>query len=246
MPINPQTYRATLFFEQGDDGWTETLFRTGADSLQAMLTAVQGLYQARCMLMGSDTMLAYVRVSQENVWRDSLVDAPLMAPNPVEFPTLNVKQCAIAVSDDSAPPFTAVEVRRELGPLYRSTWFCRGVPKVLGVTHATPAALASQKVWADALDAYAKLLIAGQWGLVVRGRGLGFDEVPIVNVSSVAVNPDTLPLTLVLNNPQTWKSGDRVVIRKAILQPGPGATANSTRTINATWYLNLPAGPSRR
>jgi hypothetical protein len=67
--------RATMFFKQGEFGWSETHWHQNINiTTGALYTASLGLANARAALLDSQSTLNEVRVSQDTVFRDSLVE----------------------------------------------------------------------------------------------------------------------------------------------------------------------------
>ncbi len=111
------TIRCQLFFQTAANGWSETYFLSGTNTVSSLNT-VKALTLRRMALSSFDTVCTYQRISDDAVFRDSLVTS---SPFPGTYsPTLL-----------SAPDFTALLVRLSSGVQFRRSLFMRGIPEAL-------------------------------------------------------------------------------------------------------------------
>lgn len=146
--------KATLFFEVGKFGWTETYYSSLTD-VATVLPIARSLAIQRSQLLTEDVFITAVRVSKDNVKRDSLVTFPARgdqkfkkAEGPTEIPHV----CAL--------------VRIEGGDKYRRSLFLRG----LGDTDIDGLNFEPNGAWADAFFLFASKLLKDEWGMKVADK----------------------------------------------------------------------------
>lgn len=178
------TSRATLFFESGKYGWSETYFRQ-AETLQDTMGFAQFLAASRAKLMGYGVGLTYLRCSDDAVRRDALVDRPQLfaasPSSPAQVPTAlalqpgqgymiippgaNIVKPAVGKLADV--PYSAILVRMESGSEYHRLVYMRGCPDDIIVNPAGPIL---EKAWKDSFDAFLSQLVKGAWGFMAVSR----------------------------------------------------------------------------
>ena len=109
--------RATFFFRDNNDyGWTETLYNQG-DTLPEVKNRAQALKAFRIPLLGESATMMGLRVSDDLIKRDSLLDdAPFRVGNSV-----------LEKAGDNDIANTALNVRLEAGTLNRRVLYLRGI-----------------------------------------------------------------------------------------------------------------------
>jgi len=213
--------RITLFFSGSSYGWTETYFTT-ADNLDIVKARGILLRDQRSKLLGGRTRVSGMRVSDDDVFRDSLIDA---------------SQVVVGTSDDDgeglafkAPaadnPYSAVLLRCESGPLYRKAIYLRGVPDayIRFDTGFDP-----PKTWLDRFELFKKVLIGSAppnipFQFKVRSHEADNPEKAISNMTFAA--GVTTVTTAVAHGAL---SGDAVLIRKV---KNDGTKVNGRRIVD--------------
>jgi hypothetical protein len=109
-------FRLTFFFEQQENGWSESIHTTATDT-PTLISLVLGYAQRRMDFCHPSTFLTHVRVSDDQVFRDVILD-------PMTLPIKgNWKSLAKAEG-----PWTALDLRLQSGPLVQRSLFVRGIP----------------------------------------------------------------------------------------------------------------------
>lgn len=144
--------RATFFMRnQRGYGWSETLFSTRANLVEVMADAIL-LFPKRVNCNGNDVNLYWIRVSDDEIKRDSLV-------YPVPEGNQQSKNRDLGDSEDAN---TCLDVQLKAGLLHRRFIYMRGIPDncitVGGAFTPTPAFTPNFGIWGAALT-------AGPWGL---------------------------------------------------------------------------------
>lgn len=139
------TAKATLFFEDHKYGWSESYFQDGIDNLGVIYGDAIALAEQRATLNGAGVLMPYIRVSNEAIKRDSLVQQInlfTIGPGTQEIPAgANVVKTAFATSGSTKPdrPYSAVLLRFEAGSLYHRLMYMRGIPDDLITDPVGPA-----------------------------------------------------------------------------------------------------------
>jgi hypothetical protein len=107
-----------LFFQSDRGyGWTETWYSAGANYFQ-VLNAAKAMAAARVQMNGVNTALTFIRVSDDELKRDTLVYA---VPVPDQRPTGLLTQASDIAN-------TALVLRLEASPTKHSQMYLRGLP----------------------------------------------------------------------------------------------------------------------
>jgi hypothetical protein len=118
MPIGPNRYVCTLFFNAYQSGWSETYF-IGSDSYQDAATAIEAIATARRAMLVNDVELEAIRVSDTDVKGDSW---PVISAFPV--PGTYGATPALLSSNLGL----ALRLKIFGGPLKRAARFVRAIP----------------------------------------------------------------------------------------------------------------------
>lgn len=144
--------RATFFFKSSSGyGWSETLFSNVVD-LTTVMARAQTLLPLRVSLNGSDCQLAFIRVSDDSIFRDSLIFSVPRDSRIGKNPDFG--ECDI--------PNTCFNVSLRAGALYRRELAMRGIPDNM-VTKGGEFDPSAQ--WRANFTAWVGGLIAGAWGI---------------------------------------------------------------------------------
>jgi hypothetical protein len=108
-------FRTTFFYEQRDNGWSESVHSLLTDPV-SLIAQATGYVLVRMPLATPSTLLTHIRISDDAVFRDVILD-PLVLPIPGTAPT--------AINES---PWTAVDVRMSTSPLVQRSLFLRGLP----------------------------------------------------------------------------------------------------------------------
>ena len=210
------TFRCTLTFEAGIQGWSETFYRSST-SHGVALTKLRDLAKLRRELLGADVFIRYARVSDEAILRDSLA----LQLNYVQTGALSAPvgptggdfgQALFGAADI---PNTALVLRIEAGPLYHGAHYLRGVPDSLIVTPDGPANLQG---WASKFDAWVNELTTQGWQLRVRKQTDTAVRKPIDRMQpQLAAAGSPWVFTVAAHN---FKMGNKVRVTSLKVQPG--------------------------
>jgi len=124
MAFSP-AIRGIMEFQLGDYGWSETHWWVGApNTYQGALTALYNLAGYRSVLLGSDAVLTNIKVTDDNLFRDS-------EEEPVNFTVTSNKIATLkpGVNEVCAGANDALLVRAEADPLTRKSIFLGGIPQ---------------------------------------------------------------------------------------------------------------------
>ena len=208
--------RATFFFKDaGGYGWTETVHNSGAD-LATVLTRANALARLRRNLLGSSSRLCFIRVSDDEVKRDSrVVNLP--------FADQTVRNAGIDTSDIAN---TCLVVRMETdSPVKRRTLSLRGFPDG---TCSASGAYTPDAAFDQAFQRWSRDLLKDGWS--IRSRDGTQPNHSIVSVTQV---PATGVVTVTTLDAHLFELG------KAILITG----AKGCPQINGTWIpSSIPSG----
>ena len=144
--------KLTMFFKDGEYGWSETHYYATVNApLETVLLQGKVLATVRSTLLGNQPRLTYLRVSYDDVWRDSLIDS---------------RSSDVMVNTDGPDaeiPYSVILVRGNSGTLYRKSIYVSGIADSAIVDPAGP------KLTADYLKAFKKYFTAltDFWGFRV-------------------------------------------------------------------------------
>lgn len=211
-------HKATLFFESGLYGWTESFWRDTNASLDNTLALATKLALKRAAISGYGVKITYIRSSDEAERGDSSISAtpiwvvgasfaPPAELDPRTFYT--VSPAEVAAADQ---PYSAVMVRMESVPsggnppisMKRRTMYLRGLPDV-DIVNPPPFARVAK--WNDAFDKWRSELT--QWSFRATNRNIG---AVTRNILGWSFSPLFVSLNI-LNHP--YVTGDLLAIRGA-------------------------------
>jgi hypothetical protein len=116
MPPSPNLFRTTFFFEQGEQGWSESV-HSSLTVRSALIAQANNYVLARMALADFGTILTHIRISDDLVYRDILLD-PIPLP---QSGTYNV-------AENAAGPWDALDIRIQAGVTVNRSLFLRGMP----------------------------------------------------------------------------------------------------------------------
>lgn len=216
MPHNP---RATFFFSDGAYSWTETYYMLGAyddlslpeanaKKLADLRTMMLPSYSGDFMAAGGGPSLDELRVSFDDVWRDSRIRVDTRRGAPGAKYNKELEEESL---ERPEVPYSTVLVRLEAGDKYRRPLYMSAVPQRIIRDPAGPQTRADP-AWHKAWVNFEKELVKadGVWGFkVALKNGDGVVEKPIQNVvyagntATVQCQGHGLPATDVDGNPPT-------------------------------------------
>jgi len=219
-------HKATIFFEAGKFGWSETFYKTTNGTIQDTLLSALELVQPRARLCGAHVELSYVRASDDGVRGDSAVVVPdvkvvTLAERALLNAPLNVTLVIPAFGGDAVTdrPYSAVLVRMEdLGGAHHRFMYLRGVPDDL----IKGGGVENSKDWESAFVAWTKKLSAGSWSWKAVNRS---DDILVNNAVDGLWAAELEGITLALTAVTGLKVGDQVRMRGAV-QIGKGYRPN--------------------
>ena len=205
--------RTTIFFKQGSYGWTETYFLPTTTLTNALLKA-ELLVSLRRALLGDVSRITYVRVSDDEKFRDSLVR--------VQPPDL---QTGPAGNGNPDPAYTSLLLRLEGGEEHRRQLYLRGIPDSVIVEPDPPIFEAG---YTKFFKNFRTELISQGWAFKVIKKP---PAVPAVLITGFITATPPVVTTGAAHNLTT---GDNVLIRGV-----KGFEANNGRGANGRWYVNV-------
>ena len=223
-------------------GWTESHYRVAGGDLQSELVNLQALAALRVRLLGGGVLMPYLRVSDDDVYRDSQVaDGPLPVPITINIPALNLPgEIAAgqplfiyntALQDEATAnngqasdvlcdmPWSGVMVRMEAAAPYtqRRSLLIRGCPDYV-IQSRTQRPLVGR--WTQALTRYTNLLISGKWGFSGVAVAAPFNVLPLASINVAAAQP------VFTVQGQPFPGNGRIRIRGTRLQTPGGLNFN--------------------
>jgi len=162
--------KCNFFFRQGEDGWSETIYNN-RDTLGAAMEDCLVLNGLRQQLLTGSTDMLQIRVSDENVLRDSRFS---------QTPGYPFHGSITAVQ--SGPASTCIRMRCEAGDLHRRMYFLHAPPK----NCYTGAGLADPLPIQTALNAWKTELKTGHWGIKTRTL-VGAAQRPFTSVTDTGL-----------------------------------------------------------
>jgi hypothetical protein len=197
--------RGTFFFkDQNGAGWSSTVYNTAAN-LTAAVTVAKNLVPLWVQLLGEQSGLYEVRVSDDQVKRDSqiLINDP-GSVSPAKGSASNFASddvvCRIEGTNLVGPPFT---VRRTLA--------LRGTP----VNITGPAGtFVGEPGWNNRFKAFVAQLIKDGWAIRYRDK-----TVPIFAITSVVQDLTTGLVTVGTALPNLYVAGDGIAISRVLGAP---------------------------
>jgi hypothetical protein len=178
--------KCTFFFEFSDYGWTESYwYNYGGSDLNLALPIAQNLAKKRMALNGLGVSMPAIRVSDDQVYRDSLYSSTsyITASDISQVPGNVAQGGALTLVKPilNAPPqdcYDSIEIRMEGGASYRRYMYLRGAPNSVFTNppgpNFPPEYIAGFSTWASALEA--------SWLFRVQNKDGNFAQLPIVQV----------------------------------------------------------------
>lgn len=212
----PVLLRATFFFKDDQDyGWSETLFSTLTD-IAVCRDRARLLVPFRVACLGTGVSLAYVRVSDDYIKRDSLIYA---------VPERSSKQSGLLLGPSDIAN-TCLTIRLQASPLGRRTLSMRGIPDK---EVANSGAYIPDADFNAALAAYFTQLTTQAWA--IRSRVI---PTPANKIANLVQNPVTGEITVSCQNAHGLTAGDPAVIRGC----------KGVSFVNGIWPVFSTIGPN--
>lgn len=159
--------RCTFVYRMGDFAISETLtYNQPVDLALAVPPAVE-LMKARIGLSGYGLVPKFIRLSKENVFRDSVVVSPAnegIQPTALRNFTSANDETTTNASDQAK---AAMLVRCDSGTFHRKALYLAGIPDCVISTFPLGGPIQNQPQWAPLWNKYKNLLINRPWGFVV-------------------------------------------------------------------------------
>lgn len=233
---------ATMFFKQGQYGWSEShaWVDGGSDSLKTVMEECisdNGLVFRRTKLLGNNADFQAVRVSRNGVWRDSLFKEALGDSTLLS----RAKRLPFGDGSNADSPYSVTTVRMNMTESYRKLIYLSGLPASCQPEPPSPN-------WPDAtiVSAFNSYLhyLANQakpstkWGSIVSTKST--TNPPGVNVANppaagdyVAGNGSTSTLKLTMTAPPpAVVPGQKIRLLGVKKSSVPGASPVDTRKWN--------------
>lgn len=187
MPV-----RVTFFFEFGRSGWSETHYHIPSSALADAAGPAKQLALIRANLLGGPVsagevnqtpVLQYIRLSLDNVFRDSTLVTPsntLLAQ--LNFVT-SIKQVALEAGDYAN---VSLRLRAEGGPLTRAIMYLGGCPEAI-FPGGNVVSFNAVTGYASVFGQWVALMTNTQWGFRTKSGAAAF-QVQSVGAENVAPN----------------------------------------------------------
>lgn len=166
--------KLTISFSQQNYGWTENYFRDNASAnLQVEMAQLKAVAAKRILLSGAQTVINYLKVSNESVDRDVYLE-PLLSTSGGPYTGTG--------SEISDAPDTALLIRRfNLARDANAPMFLRGVWDRLVTNGGVFNYL--DPLWQSAWNSYGAQLLASQIGFLSKDDASSFSKIPIATVT---------------------------------------------------------------
>jgi len=177
-------FRTTWFFKVNNYGWTENFHHMGSD-YPTVRVACDALSAFRKSILGSNAQLVGVRISDDEVFRDSEFrqNPPIFGPG--TWPTA------------SDPAFTSLLTRWDSGQVIRKNLFLRGVPDEL----VEQGAWVNDPLWATRWSAFRGAVISNQFAIKSLG-GPAAPQIAVLNIDATGI--------VSTGTPHSFIAGDKV------------------------------------
>jgi len=249
MAIPPTTAtRAQLFFNDGRMEWSEIYWKPpGTDINAALADAVTALAPVRVQLLAKGVQLSEIRVSVDNVFRDSLIDTSYANWGRGD-PGQQLYNLGLAACPKPAAPTTCLRMREESSPIYRRIMFLSGIPDAVVIDQGNwNAANMGCPPWNIAMQNWIGYLAdpATSWGFVVTVN-------PVMHQSVVTgatrTNPSD-PITVTTADNIPWVSVGRTFTIHNARNSGSCLKLNGRHVVasmpapNSVTYFDPTSGP---
>jgi hypothetical protein len=172
-------YKATFFFQQGENGWSEG-WHTPLTDLPSIIGAVNRYVGFRLGVLQEGAQLTHIRVSDDLTFRDVLIDpAPLPRKGTGQG---NPKTLGLG------SPFVALDITAQTNPVITKHLFMRGIPQ--GQTDDVAPSYGG--AYALAIGQFLTYLKAGDWGIKAKDRSQV--KQPIASINAAGLVSLTFPL----------------------------------------------------
>jgi len=206
--------KATMFFEAGRYGWSESWYKEG--SIGAIASEMSGLAAKRKAFLASYATQTVIRVSDESIKGDSLIVSG-GGPGDIAYSSYN----DILTTNDWEIPPTCIQYRFNASTLVRATRPFRGLPEVTrGDVEAFMASAFLMNV-RNLADLFFNALIAGNFGIKNAENAAAPQGVFLVSGSSLGT-------VMQYDNPHGYAIGDQLVMRGF---SGSGVLKGRTRVL---------------
>lgn len=167
----PQLYKATAFIQYGRGGFSYSHHIMGVSHNQVMLYT-EDLVDKYLACCGTNVMCNYLRVSEEGVKGDSVVEAKIRTTSGPGVVNPNSQHdIKSAVSDTPDAWWNAALLRLGSSAVVYGRQFMRGIPDQIVIL---PNGLANDANWQKALDRYFAELVKRSWGMFAVPRSAGY------------------------------------------------------------------------
>lgn len=230
MPLLP--IRCQIFFTQSlangrAYGWTETHYSITGQTLATALDHLRDLAIARSNLLGASVLIPYLRVSNDNVFRDSQVTGGILPTGSnLKGPYYN-RAFALAAADFAY----SVALFRITGDsdFYRRSLYISGNPDgVQEVDFIIPSGPLGP-AWVNAFGIWRTVLMGGAWGFKVLLQGPGN---PIAQIDDLTAG--------VFTSHAAHGFAQNEMVRVSRFTPTVGAAAANNP--NGVWQVRVISG----
>lgn len=181
--------KVDFWFAQHQYGWSETYWRYNDPSLAVSLKQAEIMADFRCKLMGGQTRLDVLRVSDMNINFDSLVSD-------------KVYYCGKEFAGgESEREYTALMVRQKAFPGYGRTLYLRGFPK--GIIYPAPPGDVDSNAFQVYYDQWFlnNFFQQGSWRIRALSRLATFSKFPATAVVSSGAPNNRFRITIPMTQP---------------------------------------------
>lgn len=203
--------RCSFFYSLHNRTITDTFTWVQNVDLEAVVNPAAALMKARLKISGFGVTPLEIRLSKENVFRDSkIVPASLFVADAPKLKNLTSNTGEVT-SNAADQPNSCLNVRIDADARHRRQFYLAGIPDCCVATYPTTDPEVQQPMWAPDWQTYKSLLINQQWGFVVqRNEADGVTRVPVVGVTQQV---GTGLLGVVVAGPAAFVQGDSVQLR---------------------------------
>lgn len=182
--------RATFFFTNHVEtqGWSETLWNLGVTDLQTVMDNAQTLAAVRVLLLAQSVTLDSIRVSFDDTFRDSIVQAGPAPTETLEGTSFYDAQIGRLVP---APFNVALNMRLNMGNNYRATHFLGGIPADIAKAYVNGIALPVR--WNNNLQHWRNAVARSPWAISVLPKG--GDGPAATNIQAILFSPAPVAVT---------------------------------------------------
>jgi len=220
-------YRETFFYEEGENGWSESIHVNVTDT--PTLIALASVYaNNRLAATSGQVNLTHIRISDDLVFRDVILD-PIALPLPGQFKSISRAEA----------PWTAIDIRLSANPLVQRSLFFRGMPD--GQVNGNQ--LSFTPAYGAAFNAFVNTIVGGVFSIKNKDRTqlkqpiATISAAGVVNMSAPVAGLGNLDTVQILGIPRSRVPKRTYLVTNLVDQSNFTLRGWNSGVVTATGYL---------